>query len=190
MRICLVGEGAFGKKHLAGLKNIDDVEVAVLVGGVADATQALATEQGIPHWTLDLQEGLSQPDVQAAILATPTPIHASQAIEVMRAGKHVEVEIPMAESLADAQRVVEVQRDTANEDFDRNFFDQLSRNPQSLADISHGEYLMQAGSEGIELVMWLIMRGAMNEDVKEIHRHYHVPASNTAAGLIILENAL
>ncbi len=76
-----------------------------------------------------------------------------------------------------------------NEEFDQNFFDQLSRNPQSLADISHGEYLMQAGSEGIELVMWLIMRGAMNEDVKEIHRHYHVPASNTAAGLIILENA-
>lgn len=112
MRICLVGEGAFGKKHLAGLKNIDDVEVAVLVGGVAESTQALATEQGIPHWTLDLQEGLSQPDIQAAILATPTPIHASQAIEVMRAGKHVEVEIPMAESLADAQRVVEVQRDT------------------------------------------------------------------------------
>ena len=76
-----------------------------------------------------------------------------------------------------------------NEEFDRNFLHQLSRDPQSLADISHQEYLMQAGSEGIELVMWLIMRGALNETVNEVHRHYHVPASNTAAGLIILENA-
>jgi len=112
MKICLVGEGAFGKKHLAGLRNIDDVEIAVLVGGVAEATEALAADQDIPKWTLDLQEGLSEPGVQAAILATPTPIHASQAIEVMRAGKHVEVEIPMADSLADAEQVVKVQRDT------------------------------------------------------------------------------
>ena len=112
MKICLVGEGAFGKKHLAGLRNIDDVEIAVLVGGVAEATEALAADQDIPKWTLDLQEGLSEPGVQAAILATPTPIHASQAIDVMRAGKHVEVEIPMADSLADAEQVVKVQRDT------------------------------------------------------------------------------
>jgi len=112
MKICLVGEGAFGKKHLAGLRNIDDVEVAVLVGGDAGATEVLATEQGIAKWTLDLQEGLSEPGVQAAILATPTPIHASQAIEVLRAGKHVEVEIPMADSLADAQALVQVQRET------------------------------------------------------------------------------
>jgi len=112
MKICLVGEGAFGKIHLAGLRNIDDVEVSVLVGGDAGATEALATEQGIAKWTLDLQEGLSEPGVQAAILATPTPIHASQAIEVLRAGKHVEVEIPMADSLADAQELVQVQRET------------------------------------------------------------------------------
>jgi 2-hydroxy-4-carboxymuconate semialdehyde hemiacetal dehydrogenase len=112
MKICLVGEGAFGKKHLAGLRNIEDVEVAVLVGGDAGATEALAKEQGIPKWTLDLQEGLSEPGVQAAILATPTPMHASQAIEVLRAGKHVEVEIPMADSLADAQELVQVQRET------------------------------------------------------------------------------
>jgi 2-hydroxy-4-carboxymuconate semialdehyde hemiacetal dehydrogenase len=112
MKICLVGEGAFGKKHLAGLKNIDDVEVAALVGGDAAATEALAAEHGIAHWTLDLQEGLGQPGIEAAILATPTPIHASQAIEVMRAGKHVEIEIPMADSLADAEQVVAVQRET------------------------------------------------------------------------------
>jgi 2-hydroxy-4-carboxymuconate semialdehyde hemiacetal dehydrogenase len=110
MKICMVGEGAFGKKHLAALKNIKDVEVVSLVGGVADATEAIASEFGIPHRTTDLGEGLSRAD--AAILATPTPIHASQAIEVMQAGKHVEVEIPMAESLADAERVVAVQKET------------------------------------------------------------------------------
>jgi 2-hydroxy-4-carboxymuconate semialdehyde hemiacetal dehydrogenase len=84
----------------------------VLVGGVADTTEALAAEHGIGFWTLDLQEGLAQAGVEAAILATPTPIHASQAIEVMRAGKHVEIEIPMADSLADAQRVVEVKQES------------------------------------------------------------------------------
>jgi 2-hydroxy-4-carboxymuconate semialdehyde hemiacetal dehydrogenase len=112
MKICLAGEGAFGKKHLASLQQIDGVEVSVLVGGVADATKALAAEHGIPFWTLDLREGLAQSGVEAAILATPTPVHASQAIEVMRAGKHVEIEIPMADSLADAQRVVEVKKET------------------------------------------------------------------------------
>jgi len=112
MKICLAGEGAFGKKHLASLRKIDGVEVSVLVGGVAGATEALAAEHGIPFWTLDLQDGLAQAGVEAAILATPTPVHASQAIEVMRAGKHVEIEIPMADSLADAQRVVEVKIET------------------------------------------------------------------------------
>ena len=110
MKICMVGEGAFGKKHLAALKKIEDVEVVSLVGGVTDVTGAVADEFGISRWTTDLGEGLSHAD--AAILATPTPIHASQAIEVMQAGKHVEVEIPMAESLADAERVVAVQKET------------------------------------------------------------------------------
>ena len=112
MKICMVGEGAFGKKHLAGLKKIEDVEVVSLVGGVADATESLAKEFAVPHWTTDLAEGLVQDGVEAAILATPTPIHASQAIEVMQAGKHVEVEIPMAESLADAERIVAAQQET------------------------------------------------------------------------------
>jgi len=112
MKICMVGEGAFGKKHLTGLRNIEDVEVVSLVGGVTEATAAVAAEFGVPHWTTDLQEGLALDGVEAAILATPTPIHASQAIEVMQAGKHVEVEIPMAESLADAERVVATQKET------------------------------------------------------------------------------
>ncbi|HNP34402.1 MAG TPA: class III extradiol dioxygenase subunit beta [Woeseiaceae bacterium] len=75
-----------------------------------------------------------------------------------------------------------------NEEFDINFLDQLSSNPDWVANISHEEYLMEAGSEGIEMVMWMTMRGALDVNVKEVYRHYHVPASNTAAGLIILEN--
>lgn len=112
MKICMVGEGAFGKKHLAALENIDDVEVASLVGGVAETTEAIAKEFDIPHWTLDLNEGLSRPGVEAAILTTPTPIHARQAVEVMRAGKHVEIEIPIADSLEDAKMVDAVQKET------------------------------------------------------------------------------
>jgi protocatechuate 4,5-dioxygenase, beta chain len=75
-----------------------------------------------------------------------------------------------------------------NQAFDQQFLDDLVANPEGLANKQHIEYLREAGSEGIELVMWLIMRGAMNPDVKQIHRHYHVPASNTAVGHIILEN--
>jgi protocatechuate 4,5-dioxygenase beta chain len=75
-----------------------------------------------------------------------------------------------------------------NKEFDRAFLDGLTQDPDALAKISHLRYVEEAGSEGIELVMWLIMRGALNQQVKEIHRHYHVPASNTAVGHIILEN--
>ena len=75
-----------------------------------------------------------------------------------------------------------------NKEFDRAFLDGLTQDPDALAKISHLRYVEEAGSEGIELVMWLIMRGALNQEVKEIHRHYHVPASNTAVGHIILEN--
>lgn len=112
MKICLGGEGAFARKHLAGLRNIEGVEVAAVAGGDAVATKAFAEENSIPFWTLDLEEGLAQPGVDAAILATPTPIHAEQAIQVMRAGKHVEVEIPMADSLVDAIAVVAAQKET------------------------------------------------------------------------------
>ncbi len=76
-----------------------------------------------------------------------------------------------------------------NQEFDNDFLDRLSADPESVAQISHAEYIMESGSEGIEMVMWMIMRGALNDKVKEVYRHYHVPASNTAAGLIILENA-
>jgi len=75
-----------------------------------------------------------------------------------------------------------------NQDFDRKFLDDLVDNPEELAQLPHIDYMRDAGSEGIELVMWLIMRGALDDKVKEVHRHYHVPASNTAVGHIILKN--
>jgi protocatechuate 4,5-dioxygenase beta chain len=75
-----------------------------------------------------------------------------------------------------------------NEPFDTAFLNDLTADPERLINIGHTEYMRESGSEGAELVMWLIMLGAMDEDAREIYRHYHVPASNTAAGLIILEN--
>ncbi len=112
MKICIVGEGAFARKHLDALACIDGIEVASIVGGVAKDTEDLARDRGIAHWTTDLNKGLSQPGVEAAILTSPTPIHAEQAVQVMGAGKHVLIEIPMADSLADAEQVVQVQKET------------------------------------------------------------------------------
>lgn len=112
MKICLVGEGAFAHKHLEALSAIDGVEVAAIAGGVAQDTQAAADKFGVAHWTLDLDEALSRPGVEAAIIASPTPIHAAQAQQVMAAGKHVLVEIPMADNLADARALCEAQANT------------------------------------------------------------------------------
>jgi len=112
LKICLAGEGAFGNKHLDALAGIEDVEVVSLVGGVAEETRRVADERGIPHWSLDLKDGLSQPGVEAVILATPTPLHASQAMDALRLGKHVLVEIPMADNLEDAEALVALQRET------------------------------------------------------------------------------
>ena len=75
-----------------------------------------------------------------------------------------------------------------NREFDISFLDRISNQPEELTKIHHHDYIMQAGSEGVELVMWLVMRGVLEKKVREIYRHYHVPASNTAAGLIILED--
>lgn len=112
MNICMVGEGAFANKHLDALERIEDVDVVSICGGVREATEAVARERKIPHATLDLAEGLLQPDVEAAILATPTQMHADQARQVMNAGKHMLVEIPMADNLADAESLVALQRET------------------------------------------------------------------------------
>ncbi len=112
MKVVLAGAGAFGKKHLDGMKKIDGVECVSVVGRDLAPTQAVADEYGIPHATTDLADALEQPGVDAAILCTPTQMHAAQAIQCMDAGKHVQVEIPLADSLADAQAVVAKQAET------------------------------------------------------------------------------
>jgi 2-hydroxy-4-carboxymuconate semialdehyde hemiacetal dehydrogenase len=112
MKICVAGQGAFGIKHIEAVRNIPGIEVATLAGGSPDSTKEVAAKFGIPHWSTDLGECLAQPGVEAAILATPTQMHAKQAVQCMRAGKHVQVEIPMADSVADAEMVVKVQKET------------------------------------------------------------------------------
>ena len=76
-----------------------------------------------------------------------------------------------------------------NAEFDTRFLDNLTRDPVGLTRLKHVEYMREAGSEGVEMVMWLIMRGALDEQVEEVYRFYHVPASNTAVGHLILENS-
>jgi 2-hydroxy-4-carboxymuconate semialdehyde hemiacetal dehydrogenase len=112
MRIALAGAGAFGEKHLDGLKNIDGVTVTSIIGRELEPTKAVAAKYGIGHVTTDLNETLARDDVDAVILCTPTQMHAEQAIACMNAGKHVEVEIPLADSWADAQAVLAKQQET------------------------------------------------------------------------------
>lgn len=112
MKVCMAGQGAFGIKHLEAMQKIDGIEVVTLTGGSPDSTAEVARKFGIPHWTTNLAESLARPGVDAAILATPTQMHAKQAEQCMRAGKHVQVEIPMADNLADSERLVRVQEET------------------------------------------------------------------------------
>jgi len=112
MKIALAGAGAFGEKHLDGLRNIDGVEVVSLVGRRLEPTRAIAAKYGIGHACTDLAEALEQPGVDAVILCTPTQMHAAQAIQCMEAGKHLQVEIPLADSLADAEAVLAKSQET------------------------------------------------------------------------------
>ncbi|GAA4818052.1 hypothetical protein GCM10023232_13240 [Sphingosinicella ginsenosidimutans] len=111
MKIALAGAGAFGEKHLDGLKNIDGVEVVSLVGGRLDPTLAVAQKYGIGHATTELAEALGQPGLDAVILCTPTQMHAAQALQCLDAGKHVQVEIPLCDSLADGEAVLKKQQE-------------------------------------------------------------------------------
>ncbi|NJC04428.1 2-hydroxy-4-carboxymuconate semialdehyde hemiacetal dehydrogenase [Sphingomonas kaistensis] len=106
MKIALAGAGAFGEKHLDGLRNIDGVEVVSVVGRTLEPTQAVADKYGIPHATTELTEALEQPGLDAVILCTPTQLHAEQALQCLDAGKHVQVEIPLCDSLADGEKVL------------------------------------------------------------------------------------
>jgi 2-hydroxy-4-carboxymuconate semialdehyde hemiacetal dehydrogenase len=112
MKIVVAGEGAFGIKHLEALQNIEGIEVASLAGGNPLQTAEVASRFRIPHWASSLAESLAFPGVEAAILATPTHLHAIHAEQCMRAGKHVMVEIPMADTVADSERLVKVQKET------------------------------------------------------------------------------
>ena len=112
MKICVAGQGAFGTKHLEALENIEGVEVISLAGGNPVGTEAVARKWGIPHWTSNFEESLAQPGLDAVILASPTQIHAQQAEMTMRAGKHILIEIPMADTLADSERMVRIQDET------------------------------------------------------------------------------
>jgi 2-hydroxy-4-carboxymuconate semialdehyde hemiacetal dehydrogenase len=112
MKVVLAGAGAFGIKHLEAMAKIDGVEVVSLISRDPDATAKMAQQWKIPHHSTDLAEGLSQPGVEAALLCTPTPMHAKQAVQCMRAGKHVMIEIPIADSLADSELVVKTQKET------------------------------------------------------------------------------
>ena len=112
MKIALAGAGAFGEKHLDGLKNIDGVEVISVVGRRLEPTQDVAAKYGIPHATTDLADALEQPGLDAVILCTPTQMHAAQAIQCMDAGKHVQVEIPLCDSLADGEAVLAKSQET------------------------------------------------------------------------------
>ena len=112
MKIALAGAGAFGEKHLDGLKLIDGVEVVSLVGRRLEATRAIADKYGIGHATTDLAEALDQPGLAAVILCTPTQMHAAQAIQCMDAGKHVQVEIPLCDRLADGEAVLRKAKET------------------------------------------------------------------------------
>ena len=112
MKIALAGPGAFGRKHLDCLQKIEDTEVTVIVDPNIDVAKKVAADYAVPNALDDLQVAVERDDVDAVILATPTQLHASQAIQCMRAGKHVAVEIPVADSLADAEEVLAVQQET------------------------------------------------------------------------------
>ncbi len=110
LKIALAGAGAFGIKHLDALGNIPGVQVVALVGRTLEPTREVAQRYGIAQATTSLDEVLGRAEVDAVILCTPTQMHAAQAIDCLRAGKHVQVEIPMADSLTDAEELARVSR--------------------------------------------------------------------------------
>ena len=112
MRIALAGAGAFGEKHLDGLKNIDGVEITSIISRTGEQAAQVAAKYGAKHSSTELDDALARDDVDAVILCTPTQMHAEQAIACMAAGKHVQVEIPLADSWADSQAVLAKAQET------------------------------------------------------------------------------
>ncbi len=112
MRIALAGAGAFGEKHLDGLRNIEGVEIVSVISRSEEQAAEVAARYGAKHSSAKLEDALTRDDVDAVILCTPTQMHAAQALACMDAGKHVQVEIPLADSWADAEAVVAKQKET------------------------------------------------------------------------------
>jgi 2-hydroxy-4-carboxymuconate semialdehyde hemiacetal dehydrogenase len=112
IKVALAGAGAFGIKHLDGIKNIDGVEVVSLISRDLDKTKEVADKYGIQHVTTDLADSLAMKEVDAVILCTPTQMHAEQTLACLKAGKHVQVEIPLADNLKGAEAVVALQKQT------------------------------------------------------------------------------
>ena len=112
IKVALAGAGAFGTKHLDAIRLIDGVEVVSVVGRGLDKTRAVAAKYGTGHATDNLADSLALKEVDAVILCTPTQMHAAQAIACLEAGKHVQVEIPLADSLKDAEAVLRVRNRT------------------------------------------------------------------------------
>jgi 2-hydroxy-4-carboxymuconate semialdehyde hemiacetal dehydrogenase len=110
IKVALAGAGAFGIKHLDGIQNIDGVEVVSLIGRDLEKTKEVADKYGIKHITMNLADSLAVPEIDAVILCTPTQMHASQSIACLKAGKHVQVEIPLADSWKDADQVVRLSK--------------------------------------------------------------------------------
>lgn len=108
IKVALAGAGAFGIKHLDGIQNIDGVEVVSLISRELDKTKEVAAKYGIPHVSTELADSLALPEVDAVILCTPTQMHASQTLACLKAGKHVQVEIPLCDVLADGEEVVQL----------------------------------------------------------------------------------
>jgi 2-hydroxy-4-carboxymuconate semialdehyde hemiacetal dehydrogenase len=112
IKVALAGAGAFGIKHLDGIKLIDGVEVVSLIGRELGKTQEVADKFGIAHVTTDLNDSLAIKEVDAVILCTPTQMHASQSLACLQAGKHVQVEIPLCDVYKDGAEVVALQKQT------------------------------------------------------------------------------
>ena len=112
IKVALAGAGAFGIKHIEAIQNIDGVEVVSLVSRDLGKTREVAAKYGIAHTSIDLADSLARPEVDAVILCTPTQMHAAQTIACLKAGKHVQCEIPLADTLAGAQQVVALQKST------------------------------------------------------------------------------
>ena len=112
IKVALAGAGAFGIKHLDGIRNIAGVEVVSLIGRRLDQTREVAAQYGIQHATTDLDEALKIQEIDAVILCTPTQLHAAQSIACLQAGKHVQVEIPLCDELKSGQEVARLARET------------------------------------------------------------------------------